>query len=337
VSVSSRCLSPAELERFETDGYLSPLPALTPGELARCQAGLQGLIKRIGPALDPPARHKPHLCFQWASDLVRHPAILDVVADLLGDDLLVWRSVLFAKPPRDPRYVAWHQDWVYWGLNCDDVVTAWVALTESNRENGCVRVVAGSHRQAELPHTIQAGSKNQLVRGQIASVRVPEESVTDLVLAAGQLSVHHVRLLHGSRGNASERPRIGLAIRYLATRVKQRGPRQSASLVRGTDRYGHFDHEPAPRFDYDPVALAWHARSLRRYGAELLWEALMRPTPRNLISFGRMMANPGMLRAALHAVRAWAGGPRVSPGGSQASPPACSSDEAAPEDRSQPS
>jgi hypothetical protein len=299
-------LTADQVELFRKEGYLAPLPALSDGELSVARASLDSLLQRTHRLEDPGARHKPHLYAKWVSDLVRHPRVLDAVESLLGPDLLVWRSVFFVKGARDPRYVDWHQDSVYWGLSPDDVVTAWIALTESRAGNGCLRVVPGSHRQPEVRHAIRLAGNNLLVRGQRAMVDVSDDEARDVELRAGEMSLHHVRLLHGSRPNASGDLRAGLAVRYVATRVRQRGPRQSATLVRGKDAFGHFDLEPQPRRDGDPEALAWHRRSRRRYAAELLWATIRRPSAGRLMSAGRLFAHPARLARA---VRSFWGGP----------------------------
>src|SRR5262249_50390384 len=161
----------------------------------------------------PPPRHKPHLYSRWVSDLVRHPAVLDAVESLIGPDILVWRSIFFVKPPRDPRYVAWHQDSAYWGLSSEEVVTAWIALTESTADNGCLRVVAGSHRRREVRHGVNVAEDNGPAPGQKASIEVAESDSRSLELQPGEMSLHPVRMLHGSGPNASAGWRVGLAVR----------------------------------------------------------------------------------------------------------------------------
>lgn len=287
-------LSPAQARQFEESGCVFPITALAADEVARYGECLRVLLAREGAALHPSARHSPHLYLKWASDLVHHPQVLDAVEDVLGPDLLVWRSIFFIKPPHDPSYIAWHQDSAYWGLDPDAVVTAWIALTDSTVENGCLRIVAGSHRARDLPHRIQFGGGNILVRGQ--ALEVPEERATNVELQAGQFSIHHERLIHGSLSNRSSGPRVGLAVRYLATRARSRGPRQRAVLVRGSDGYGHFDPDTPPARDYESAALRRHRRAIRRYALELCWDALLRPTPKNLLTAGRIFINRKMLK-----------------------------------------
>jgi non-heme Fe2+,alpha-ketoglutarate-dependent halogenase len=295
-------LSPEQVRSFRENGYLAPVPVLSPAEVSAERANLDALFRKTNGLADPSARYKPHLYAKWVSDLVRNSRILDAVEDLLGPDLLVWRSIFFFKKARSAGFVDWHQDSRYWRLDSEDVVTAWIALTESTVENGCLRVVPGSHRRPEVPHAIRFSKDNVLVRGQSAAAEVPEDQVRCLELRPGEMSLHHVGMLHGSRANTSDSDRVGLAIRFLSPNVRRAGWRQSATLVRGKDRFGNFTLEPEPRFEGDPVALAWHRRSRRRYAAEIAWEALTRPTPANLEIIARAIAHPRRLFRALRAI-----------------------------------
>ena len=285
-------LSPEQIRSFRENGYLAPVPVLSPSEIAAARVHLEGLFRKTNDLAEPSARHKPHLYAKWVSDLIRDSRVLDAVEDLIGPNLLVWRSIFFFKKGRSAGFVDWHQDSIYWRLDSEDVVTAWIALTESTVENGCLRVVPGSHLAPEVPHAIRFSRNNLLVRGQSAAAEVPEERTRCVELRPGEMSLHHVRMLHGSGPNASGGNRVGLAVRYLSTRVRRAGWRQSATLVRGEDTFGNFTLEPEPRFEGDPIALAWHRRSRRRYAAEIAWEALARPTPTNLGIIGRMLAHP---------------------------------------------
>jgi len=302
---SLKKLTRAQVEQFEIFGYVSPIVALSNDEVAHYHECLKDFLGRIGLPLDPGMGHKPHLYLKWVSDLAHHPNILGAVEDILGPNLLIWRSAFFIKQAHDPHYFPWHQDSAYWSFDSEAVITAWIALTDSGVENGCVRVVNGSHRRPDLPHTIRVERNNSLVHGQSAAVEIPEEGITNIELKAGEISLHHVHLLHGSLGNHSDNLRVGLVVRYVAPHVRRYGPRQSATLLKGVDEYGHFDHEPIPRYDNDPVAVAWHTKSVRRYGAELLWKKLMKPTPKSLLIAGRMIANRRMLKLAVRYISGW--------------------------------
>lgn len=292
-------LSEAQRAAFGEQGYLAPLDTLSADEARDCE---RRLVSLLGPRREATSglRNKPHLLLRWVADLVLDARVLDAVEDLLGPDLLVLRSVFFVKPPGDRSYLAWHQDVAYWDLSAGDrVVSAWIALTDSTVGNGCVRVVPGSHREPLLEHRLGHDANNRLVHGQAAAVEVPPERIACLELRAGQMSLHDGRMLHGSLGNPSNQLRAGLAVRFIPPDVRQRGLRASATLVRGVDRFGYYDHEPLPRFDDDPVARAWHARSLRRYAVQVVWQALRHPSARQVSLIARMAARRDALRAML--------------------------------------
>ena len=171
---------------------------------------------------------------------------------------------LLVVPAGDPAYVSWHQDGTYWGLSSPDVVTAWVALTPSLPENGCMRVVPGTHKR-QVPHEDTFAESNLLSRGQEIAVEVDNAKAVDVVLQPGQMSLHHVLIFHGSEQNRSDIRRVGFAIRYVPTHVSQTsGIRESALLVRGVDEFGHFDHEQSPEADMHPDAVARHKQVIDR-------------------------------------------------------------------------
>lgn len=259
-------LSRAEVERYRTDGYLAPVSVLSPAEAAHYRARLETAEAVAGGQLDPAHRHKPHLVYTWASELIRHANILDAVEAVIGPDILVWESVFFIKEAHSTSFISWHQDITYWGLEHEgDVVTAWLALSPSTAESGCMSVVPGTHRREVVPHRDTCDQDNMLSRGQEIAVEVEQGQSVDLELQPGQMSLHHVKIFHGSHANRSGDRRIGFAIRYLPPHVRQTvGGRDSATLVRGRDRYGGFDLEPEPAADLESAAVARHLEWRRR-------------------------------------------------------------------------
>lgn len=253
--------------QFARDGILFPLSVLTDKETETALANLAAFEAREGGRLGDAINSKPHLILPWISDLVRHPRILDAVETILGPDLLCWMSNFFTKDAGDGRFISWHQDSTYWALSSPDVVTAWVALTPSRRDNGCLQVIPGTHLAEQVPHRDTFGEGNMLSRGQEIAVEVNLSEAVDVVLQPGEMSLHHVRIFHGSEPNRSDIRRIGLAIRYIPTRVSQVGGRTTALLVRGEDRFGHFDPEPVPKEEFAPADLAFHAEAMRRLHA----------------------------------------------------------------------
>ena len=199
--------------------------------------------------------------FRWAYDLGTHPRVLDAVEDILGPDILLWTVSIFPKYPRDPGYISWHQDGTYWGLDSVRVTTAWIALTDSTVDNGCMRVVPGSHRRPILPHRDTYAADNRLSRGQEIEVEVDERDAVDVVLRAGQMSLHHVNIIHGSNPNPSDGSRIGFAPRFTTPETRQiDGEPLTAVLARGRDRFGHFRLQPgAPTLGFEEALAAQQA------------------------------------------------------------------------------
>jgi non-heme Fe2+,alpha-ketoglutarate-dependent halogenase len=254
-----KILTEDAVRQYRETGYFAPVRALATAEAAGIRAKLESFEAGAGP-LAGKLRQKSHLLFTWLNDLIRHERILDAVEDVIGPDILCWGTSFFIKEPHNPSFVSWHQDSTYWGLEPPDIITAWVALSDSTTENGAMRVVPGSHTIAQIPHRDTFRSDNLLSRGQEVMVDVDERQAKTLTLAAGEMSLHHVRLIHGSEPNPSGQRRIGFAIRYLPTYVRQvAGPHDWATLVRGVDRYGHFELEQRPDADMSESAQAYHA------------------------------------------------------------------------------
>jgi non-heme Fe2+,alpha-ketoglutarate-dependent halogenase len=255
-----RVLSDEQVKRYHERGYHFPIDAMSPEETRALRVRYESqahLIKGRN-------NQKPHLLFPWLNELIRSPRILDAVEDVLGPDLLCWSAQFFAKPEGDPGYVSWHQDATYWGLSSPDVVTAWVALSPSTPLAGNMKVIPGTHR-AQVAHEDKFDEANLLSRGQEIAVQVDQSKAIDVSLQPGQFSLHHVLIFHASEPNRADHPRIGFAIRYVPTYVKQTaGIRESATLVRGTDRFGHFDLEQAPEADMHPDAVARHGAIIDR-------------------------------------------------------------------------
>jgi ectoine hydroxylase-related dioxygenase (phytanoyl-CoA dioxygenase family) len=186
------------------------------------------------------------------------------VEDVIGPNILCWTTNFFIKEAKSPGFVSWHQDATYWGLEPSDVMTAWVAFSESNLESGCMKVIPGTHAGEQIPHVDTFHKDNLLSRGQEIAVKVDESKAVDLLMKPGEMSLHHIKLVHGSAANNSSDRRIGFAIRYIPTHVRQTKVRDSAMLVRGVDSYGNFDPEPRPRHDIDEAALAAHQDAVGR-------------------------------------------------------------------------
>jgi non-heme Fe2+,alpha-ketoglutarate-dependent halogenase len=200
---------------------------------------------------------------------VRRPAVLDPVEDLIGPDIRLFHFTIWPKSPGDPAFVSWHQDATYFGLEPAVHVTAWVALTDAPVESGCMEVVPGSHKRGQLHHGQFNSPDNLLSRGQTLTADFDRDDTVFMALKAGQMSLHHTHLIHRSGPNTSSDRRIGFGISYIPTSATCRASaRQSAMLVRGADRFGHFDDEKRPRTDCGEAERAAHAEAVARFRAQ---------------------------------------------------------------------
>jgi non-heme Fe2+,alpha-ketoglutarate-dependent halogenase len=259
-----KMLSASAVEQYRQAGYYCPVRVMSRADALTLRRKLEAAEAAHGGPFEGSYRHKPHLLFTWLDALIRTPAILDAVEDVIGPNILCWSSSFFTKEGNTSDYVSWHQDATYWGLSAPDVVTAWVAFTVSSPQNGNMRVVPGTHR-AQMPHADTFAEHNLLSRGQEVQVEVDETQAVDISLEPGEMSLHHVLIVHGSGPNASSDRRVGFAIRYIPTHLRQiAGSRDSASLVRGEDAYRHFEHEPRAARDLEPAMVALHAEICAR-------------------------------------------------------------------------
>jgi ectoine hydroxylase-related dioxygenase (phytanoyl-CoA dioxygenase family) len=259
-----KVLSREAIAAYQRDGFYCPVRVMSAAEAHKYRAALEAHEAIAGKPLQGNWRHKTHLLFTWADELVHHPKILDAIEDVIGPDVLCWTTNFFIKEAASPGFISWHQDATYWGLEPHDVITAWVAFTKSDLVAGCMKVIPGTHKKDQLPHVDTFHKDNLLSRGQEIAVEVDAAHAVPCLLEPGEMSLHHIKLVHGSEPNRSNDRRIGFAIRYIPTYVRQTKVRDSAMLVRGVDRYGHFDPEPRPQHDIDEAARAAHADAVGR-------------------------------------------------------------------------
>jgi non-haem Fe2+, alpha-ketoglutarate-dependent halogenase len=265
-----KVLTKAQVEQFWAEGYVPRVRVMSREDAERARAMLEDYERRTGAPLRGNLRHKAHLLFPFLSEIVRNNRLLDAIEDLYGPNLFCWTSNFFIKEARNPAFVSWHQDATYWGLSSPDVVSAWIALTPSNMANGAMGVIPGSHKKQQLPHRDTFDKNNLLTRGQEVAVEVDESTAAYLELEPGEASLHHVLLVHGSPPNPSNDRRIGFAIRYVPTSVRQLHGEDSATLVRGVDTFHHFEHEPIPTREMQPELVALHKQIAER-NAQILY------------------------------------------------------------------
>jgi hypothetical protein len=265
-----KILTQQQIDDYWRDGCVFPVRVMSEADAKAIRARLEAFEKETGGPLKGSLRHKSHLLFSWLGDLVRQEKIVDAIEDLYGPNLLCWTTNFFIKEAHNPAFVSWHQDSTYWGLDRPDVVTAWVALTESNEANGAMGFIPGTHTSDQIPHRDTFAKDNLLTRGQEVAVDVDEKKAVTITLKPGEMSLHHVRLVHGSPPNPSNDRRIGFAIRYIPTSVAQIAGEDSATLVRGVDEHHHFAPEPRPTRDMDPAFVKLHDEITER-NAQILY------------------------------------------------------------------
>ena len=265
-----KSLTQAQVDQYWRDGCVFPIRVMSETAAAELRGRLEEFERKTGGPLKGDLRHKSHLLFSWLGDLVRNDGIVDAIEDLYGPDLLCWTTNFFIKEARTPAFVSWHQDSTYWGLDRPDVVTAWIALTPSTKANGAMGFIPGTHTREQIPHRDTFARNNLLTRGQEIAVDVDASAAVTIELRPGEMSLHHVRLVHGSPPNPSDDRRIGFAIRYIPTSVAQIAGEDSATLVRGTDSHHHFEPEPRPTRDMDPTFVALHKKITER-NAQILY------------------------------------------------------------------
>ena len=271
-------LTAEQIAQYRRDGYVFPLTVLYAHEIPPLRARLEALEAGNGGRLKPSQRGKSHLLFKWLDDLIRDPRILDPVEQLIGPDILCWNTIFWIKEAGSRSFVSWHQDSRYWGLSSDKVVSAWLALSDASIRAGCMRVMPGTHIGDTLAHRDGYHEDNMLTRGQEIVDGVDEAAAVHMPLEAGQMSLHSYRLAHASGPNLSDDRRIGVSMHFMPPDTSQVvGEWDSAALVRGADRFGHFEHTPVPERDFDEAAVAFHARASRAV-ADVLYTGAERNT-----------------------------------------------------------
>lgn len=261
-------LTTEQVRQYEYDGFLFPMPALSPAERQVCLDGVGRLEAWLGtsmPEADRKWRSAPYTYLPWADDLVRHCAILDVVEAVIGPDILVYTATFFIKEPGTEAFAAWHQDATYFGLHPFDHVTAWVALTDATCESGCMDVVSSRGAPRQMHHAAARLANSINGAGQVIVEPVDESHTTAMELPAGNFSLHHTLCAHRSAPNRSNGRRIGLGISYVPAHVRSTGSyRMPALLVRGSGG-SNFDLLDRPSAELDPAGIARHEAVYRRY------------------------------------------------------------------------
>lgn len=247
-------LTQHQINTYKTEGFISGIRIADESEAARYRQLFDELEAREGREKCQIGLIDRHFDQQFIYELATHPKIVDCIEALIGPNVMLLATHFFCKYGREEKFVAWHQDVTYWGLEPPFALTAWYAIDDSDCENGCMRVIPGTHRDGIREHGKSQTKGNLLSINQEVPVAEGEEQrAVDLVLKAGEISIHDGALIHGSLPNRSTRRRCGLTIRYTTPNVRQaeenslRRPWKPI-LLRGEDKFKHFGEQPRPSF-----------------------------------------------------------------------------------------
>ena len=223
---SPKFLSSAQIEHFNRHGFVSPLPGFKGAEIHKQRQYFDKLLQQLS---DRPEKGDAHFGGEDKRDSIQYSLncyhtklrgiwetmyaepLLRGVRDLLGDDVVAWATHYFCKLPGDGKAVSFHQDASYWGLTPAKTVTVWLALDDTDEENGAMQFLPGSHKVGHIPW--KESSEESVLNQQIEDISVFEKPFSNN-LKAGEFSLHSSLLVHGSPKNQSSRRRCGLTIRY---------------------------------------------------------------------------------------------------------------------------
>jgi ectoine hydroxylase-related dioxygenase (phytanoyl-CoA dioxygenase family) len=236
-----KCLSPAQLDQYHTLGYVKGFRVFSDAEVAGFQAEYENLVRLLPTGKDMNHVNWWHKRNRFIYDLCMDPRLLDYAEDILGPSFFLWGSHFFVKEPGEESIVPWHQDAQYWPLSPQHAVTVYIAFTDCDRENACMRVIPGTHRAGKLRHHT-SGDGRYVLKQEIDAGEFDPAQAVDMELKAGEISLHHDGIAHGSGPNRSGRRRVGFTMRFSGTDVKcdlSVWPNFQAFLARGVDEYGH--------------------------------------------------------------------------------------------------
>ncbi len=220
-------LTREQLLDYDELGFLHSIPVLSSAEVAHFRAAIEETCRALGGGVT--RLDGPHLFFQWAWDLSTHPRVLDCMEQLIGPNILLKSTRLFYKFGNSTSFVGWHQDGITEGLKDAYVPAIWLGLTPATAENGCLRVVPRSHRLGLIPHADRPNPDNLTTQGATAQVEI--DTPQDVVMRAGEMSLHHPLVLHASNPNQSAESRIGFSATYSTPALT--ASRTAVAWVRG--------------------------------------------------------------------------------------------------------
>ena len=239
-------LTTLQLKEYNEKGYLASIDILSSEAIKEIKQEIENVEKKWPYEINGLNRNNIHYCSPIFDKLVHNSIILDVIENFIGSNILAAGTVLFLKEPENKGFISWHQDGIYQGWQPCNSITAWLAITDVNEENGCMRIWPGSHKDNFKVHKDTFDKDNLLTRGQTIE-NVPLKDTIPIILKPGQLSIHHPMTVHGSGPNLSKKRRIGFAIQsYIGTNVKQILGKTYVQQVRGKDDFKYHEHTSRP-------------------------------------------------------------------------------------------
>ena len=257
-------LTQAQLDAFRRDGFIAPVDGVAADQARAALDRNEAFERATGQDASRAIRVRAVLVLRCLYDLVSSPRVIGALRDVLGPNVGLYLSGVWSKMPGGSKFVSWHQDGAYYAFDRHVSVTAWLALTDSTDEKGCVKVIPGSHRDPVHAHDETYDPDNLLSRGQSIRDIDPARAV-NMELRAGQFSIHHEMVVHGSAANLGDSRRIGISFSCIPTDVKALEGPQSILLLSGENLPGHWQLDPAPRYDFDPLSMAALERVQQAY------------------------------------------------------------------------
>ena len=249
-----RVLNNAQLKSYKQDGFVSPLDCISAEQASKFLGIIDDYEKVHDEDVSVNIRVRAVLAFKWMIDLARHKKIAGALQDCIGPNVLLFLSGVWSKQPGTNTFVSWHQDGAYNPFDRNTGATAWIGLTESTPEKGNIRCIPGSHSEV-IPHKEILDKDNILSRGQSVP-DVDTSKAVDMPLLAGQFSIHHELLVHGSAPNITKERRLGISFACVPTEAKPLSGPRTGILIAGANHPGHWVLNKEPAFDLDPVGLA---------------------------------------------------------------------------------
>ena len=257
ISDNVRRLTNKEKQQYSEQGYVKNLPVFSNNGALELQELFEELSSRLPSDVDINKTNMWHKASKKFHDLCRTPEILDYVEDILGPNFVQWGGQFFHKEPKSGSVVPWHQDAQYWPLKPANAVTVWLAVYDTDKENGAMKVVSGSHKKGSTGFKHHTNNASHLVLDQeVSDDQIDKDNIVYMDLKAGEISLHNDALLHGSDPNNSDRRRCGITMRFSPTNVKgdlNEWPFFETQLARGVDSFKLNPIAQIPRGEATPI------------------------------------------------------------------------------------